>query len=180
MGNCAACASRNEPPRGSAKERKNIAKAVSIPRINLVFQVIVVFPLVCVRPPCRLSYGSSPGGSGHSTLELDTTEHELRQSSYGSAESADDRPSRAHTSEPSSSLLSLQNEVLWPYRGEHGSTADKASVTTMRRIKTSGWRVATLARYHGFRGWIDTVVQGSRSIDGEARSLGAQLLIGAA
>src|SRR5580704_18147691 len=41
-GNWAACASCNAPPRGMAKERTNIAAAVSIPRISLVFGVMVV------------------------------------------------------------------------------------------------------------------------------------------
>src|SRR5580692_4701859 len=48
MGNWAACASCNEPPRGRARERKNMATAVAIPRISLLFQVIVVFPRVLV------------------------------------------------------------------------------------------------------------------------------------
>src|SRR5271155_925459 len=41
-GNWAACASCSVPPRGMAKERTNIAAAVSIPRISLVFGVMVV------------------------------------------------------------------------------------------------------------------------------------------
>ena len=44
-GNCAACASRrNEPPLGSAKLSKSMATAVSIPRTNLLFQVIFALP----------------------------------------------------------------------------------------------------------------------------------------
>lgn len=55
-GNCAACASRNEPPRGSRKERQNIATAVSIPRTNLLFQVMVVSPRLVGPPalPCNV------------------------------------------------------------------------------------------------------------------------------
>src|ERR1700690_2610835 len=57
MGNCAACASRNEPPRGSKNERQNIATAVSIPRISLLFQGMVVSPRLVgsPSPPANLS-----------------------------------------------------------------------------------------------------------------------------
>lgn len=70
MGNWAACACCKAPPRGIAKERQNIATAVSIPRNNLLFQLIVVFPSPSgfAHVPVELRQSCS-GGSGHSTLE---------------------------------------------------------------------------------------------------------------
>jgi len=50
IGNCAACASRNEPPRGTRKERQNIATAVSIPRSSLLFQVMIIRLVLSARP----------------------------------------------------------------------------------------------------------------------------------
>jgi len=43
-GNSASCASRNAPPRGSAKVSANINRAVSIPRTNFVFQFMWLSP----------------------------------------------------------------------------------------------------------------------------------------
>jgi hypothetical protein len=44
IGNCTSTASRIAVPLGSTNVSANIAKAVSIPRVNLVFEFIVVLP----------------------------------------------------------------------------------------------------------------------------------------
>src|SRR5262249_38418260 len=56
-GNCAARASRNGEPLGSANVRQNIATAVSTPRTDFVFQFIFVFPI----STCFLSLRASCG-----------------------------------------------------------------------------------------------------------------------
>jgi hypothetical protein len=43
-GNITNCVSRNAPPLGTAKVSSNIAKAVSIPRTNLVLEFMLVHP----------------------------------------------------------------------------------------------------------------------------------------
>jgi hypothetical protein len=50
IGNCASCASRSAPPRGIAKVSRSIARAVSMPSANLVFEVIVCSPTIWNRP----------------------------------------------------------------------------------------------------------------------------------
>jgi hypothetical protein len=59
IGNCANSASRMELPLGSRKLNPNIAKAVSIPRANLVLEFMVLFYLTFqARPGCKLDGGS--------------------------------------------------------------------------------------------------------------------------